>query len=240
MNAFPPLHPSDAKNARDSKIAGVLLTNADLDHVLGLLLLREGPSLAIHATAAVRESLTASGIESALAAFCGTSWHEPSSEPVELKDAAGAPSGLSARAIFLPGTPPPYTKSASHASGHSVAWHIHDRRTGARLLAAPDVAAIEPPLAAAIAESDVVLFDGTFWSSDELSHIRAGARAAEQMGHLPINCGSLDALRSAPAAHKVYFHINNTNPILAPGSPERAAVEQAGITVGYDGLEFHV
>jgi pyrroloquinoline quinone biosynthesis protein B len=236
MNAFPPLHPNAAKNPRQSKIAGVLLTNADLDHVLGLLLLREGPPLAIHATAAVRESLAAAGIENILAAFCGLSWLEPSADPVEIEDPAGAPTGLFARAIFLPGAPPPYAKTTSHPSGHSIAWQIHDRRTGARLLAAPDVAAIDPPLAAAIADSDLILFDGTFWSGDELLHVRPGARTAEEMGHIPIQA-SLDTLRASPAGRKVYFHINNTNPILAPG-PERAAVEQAGIMIGYDGLEF--
>lgn len=236
MNAFAPLHPR--AQMRQSQIAGVLLTNGDLDHVLGLILLREGPVLGVYATTAVRESLCASGIESILSAFCGVAWREPSDDFVDLEDANGAPGGLAARAIFLPGTPPPFVKKSDYAAGHSVAYQIESRKSGARLLVAPDVSAVTPELAEALGESDIVLFDGTFWSSDELRQVREGARRAEEMGHLPISGGSLDALRGLPARHKAYFHVNNTNPILAPGSHEREEIEQAGIIVGYDGLEF--
>jgi pyrroloquinoline quinone biosynthesis protein B len=125
-----------------------------------------------------------------------------------------------------------------HATGHSVAYQIEDRKTGARLLAAPDVSAITPALAEALVNSDIVLFDGTFWSGNELSRVREGARTAEEMGHLPIREGSLEALRRLPAKYKVYFHINNTNPILEPESAERAEIEGAGMIVGYDGWEI--
>jgi pyrroloquinoline quinone biosynthesis protein B len=233
MTGFEALRPRPSRT-RESRLAGVLLTNADLDHVLGLLLLREGPALNLHATAAVRESLGAGGIEGLLAAFCGVEWHEPAGR---LEELAG---GLAARAIFLPGTPPPFMKHSAHATGHSAAYQIVDKRTGGRMLVAPDVSEVTPELAEALAESDIVLFDGTFWSSGELRRVRAGARLAEEMGHLPIGGagGSLDLLRRLPARHKAYFHINNTNPILAPGTPERAEVESGGVIVGFDGLEF--
>lgn len=237
INAFPALHPRQP-HLRQSRIAGVLLTNADLDHVLGLLSLREAPALAVHATPAVRETLRAAGIEGLLTSFSAMAWHEPGAQFAELPAADGAITTLTARAIFLPGTPPPFMKNSAHATGHSVAYQIHDQITGARLLAAPDVSAITPELADALADSDIVLFDGTFWSSDELQRIRPGARLAGEMGHLPIHGGSLDPLRALSARHKAYFHINNTNPILAPGSPERLEVEAAGMIVGYDGLEF--
>lgn len=239
MNAFPALHPRPPR-VRQSRIAGVLLTNADLDHVLGLLLLREGRELRIHATAAVRESLRAGGIEGLLTAFCDVAWSEPDGQWSGLDARDGTSGGLMARPIFLPGTPPPFMKNSAHTTGHSVAWQVRDRETGACLLAAPDVCAITAELAAALAHSGIVLLDGTFWSSDELQRVREGARRAEEMGHLPISGGSIEPLRALPARHKVYFHINNTNPILAPGSPERAEVENAGIIVGYDGLEFEL
>ncbi len=234
MNAFPPLHP---RHKRESRIAGVLLTNGDLDHVLGLALLREGPPLIVYATAAVRESLGACGIAQMLGAFCGVNWREPGGEPMELEGA----NGLTARAIFLLGAQPPYmAQRAAHSTGHSVAYQIKDENTGARLLAAPDVSALTPELMEALDGSDVVLFDGTFWSGDELRRVREGARMAEEMGHLPIQGGSLERLGKSPARHKVYFHINNTNPILAPESVERAEAEKAGMIVGYDGLEFEL
>ena len=87
-------------------------------------------------------------------------------------------------------------------------------------------------------DSDLVLFDGTFWSDDELAAVRPGARSAREMNHLPISDGSLDFLRQSPARRKIYTHINNTNPILMPGSRERAELEQAGIEVARDGLEI--
>jgi pyrroloquinoline quinone biosynthesis protein B len=173
-----------------------------------------------------------------LTSFCKVEWSEPHDELAEMKGADGSASGLMARAIFLPGMPPPFMKSSAHGTGHSLAYQIEDRKSGARLLIAPDVSAITPELAEGLAASDLVLFDGTFWSSGELRRVREGARTAEEMGHLPINGGSLEPLRKLPARYKAYFHINNTNPILAPGSAERAEVEAAGMIVGYDGLEF--
>ena len=124
--------------------------------------------------------------------------------------------------------------------GHSVAYEIADDRTGGTLLAAPDVAAIIPGLRDSIEGADAILFDGTFWKGTELQEVRPGARSAREMDHLPISEGSLDALREAPAQHKIYIHINNTNPVLAVASEERAQVEKAGIAVGSDGMEFEI
>src|SRR5262249_39617291 len=93
-------------------------------------------------------------------------------------------------------------------------------------------------LSKACANSDIILFDGTFWSDYELAAVRTGARSSRQMNHLPIGDGSLDLLRQWPARRKIYTHINNTNPILMPGSRERTEVEQAGIEIAYDGLEI--
>jgi len=121
-----------------------------------------------------------------------------------------------------------------------VAYQFYDARTNRRLLIAPDVAGITDSLLNALKESDGVLLDGTFWSADELTTVRPSARSAADMGHVTIRDGTLDLLAGLAARHKVYIHINNTNPVLAPGSPERAAVEAAGIVVGYDGFEFEL
>jgi pyrroloquinoline quinone biosynthesis protein B len=90
----------------------------------------------------------------------------------------------------------------------------------------------------AIHSSNVLIFDGTFWSDGELAAVRPGARTARAMKHLPISEGSLDLLRQSPASRKIYTHINNTNPILMPDSPERAQLKQAGIEIARDGLEI--
>jgi pyrroloquinoline quinone biosynthesis protein B len=218
------------------------LTNADLDHVLGLLLLREGESLHIHAPHAVRETL-AKGLrlETILACFSGSNWHKPPLEGLlPLKTRGGRESGLSYRAIPLTNTQPLYFRESSEEGIQSVAYEIRDEQTGGKLLVAPDVASVTPDLMAAMQGADAIFFDGTFWSNDELQQIKGAPRTALDMGHLPIQTHSLKMLCGLPARHKILLHINNTNPILRPDSPERKEVEAAGITVGYDGLELEI
>jgi pyrroloquinoline quinone biosynthesis protein B len=240
IEGFPPLQPRPG-SGRNSPVEGVLLTNADLDHVLGLFLLREGEPLILHATEAIRQTLSgALRLDQLLGAFCGVTWRAPTSEfsPLTFRD--GSASGLYGRAIFLPGTQPLFAAGLiSGHEGHSIAWQIADGPTGARLLVAPDVVAMTAELRDAMAQSEAVLLDGTFWSSDEMSGVKRSARSASEMGHLPIR-GSLETLRKLRARYKVYIHINNTNPILAPDSSERALVEEAGIAVGEDGMELEL
>ena len=121
---------------------------------------------------------------------------------------------------------------------HSVAFQFRDEASGRLALVAPAISALTRDLSKASADSDVIFFDGTFWSNDELAAVRPGARKAREMNHLPIRGGSLDFLRQSPARRKIYTHINNTNPMLMPGSRERAEVEQAGIEIAHDGLEI--
>ena len=208
--------------------------------MLGLLALREGGRLQVHAPTSVRESLALGlRLDAVLDRFCGVNWHEP---PVGEYAPLGGPDGsagsLSYRAIPLPGSPPPFAREWPGSGPHSVAYQFRDARTGGRVLVAPDVAAVTAALAAALAESDVVLFDGTFWSADELVQVKSTAPRAEAMGHLTIRDQSLALLTGLPARRKIYLHINNTNPVLLPESRERAAVERAGIEVGGDGWEF--
>ena len=201
---------------RNTPVAGVLLTNADIDHALGLLLLRQQTKpLVIYAADKTRAALD--WINDVLARFCGTEWRKISGEFQPLND------GIAFRAIELP---------------HSVAFQFRDDTSGTIALFAPSAGKMTKQLHEAIHSSDVVLFDGTFWSDDELATVRPEARSARQMNHLPINEGSFDVLRQSLASRKIYTHINNTNPILIPGSRERAEVEQAGIVVARDGLEI--
>lgn len=231
------------QSPRNSPIAGIFLTNADLDHVLGVFSLREGDGLEIVATKAVRAiAEKCLGIETVLNSFCGSRWHEPvfgNSAPVRFPK--GTPPGLQYRAIELGGKAPRFASSFGIGDpGQSVAYEFLDDRTHSRLVIAPDVAEANRELLDALDAADIVLFDGTFWSADELRNVRTGAPAAAEMGHMTIRDGSLKLLQHLPAKAKVYIHINNTNPILAANSPERAAVEAASIVVGQDGLEFEL
>ena len=201
---------------RNTPIAGILLTNPDIDHALGLLLLRQQDKpLIVYATDETRAALE--WLESVLARFCRIEWRKVSSDFQRLNGS------IAFRAVELP---------------HSVAFQFLNEASGRMALAAPAVSELTANLSKASADSDVIFFDGTFWSDDELAAVRPGARSASQMNHLPISGGSLDFLRQLPARRKIYTHINNTNPILMPGSWERTEVEQAGIEVARDGLEI--
>jgi pyrroloquinoline quinone biosynthesis protein B len=210
----PALQPA-ADSFRNSPIAAVFLTNADLDHALGLLLLRQQENpLIVYADAPTRTSLE--WIDRALRPFCGIQWrgfHKHTS----------LGNGLVFCAIEL---------------RKSVAFELRDERSGKTAVVAPAVGELNDALRDVINSADVVLFDGTFWKNDELSTIRPNARGASEMNHLPISDGSLEFLRDCGARRRIYVHINNTNPILMPGSAEREAVERAGIEIAQDGLEM--
>jgi len=156
-------------------------------------------------------------LDNMLARFCGIEWRKLGADFQSL----GGPFAF--RAIELP---------------NSVAFQFRDDSSGATALFAPSAGKISEELRNAVHVSDVVVFDGTFWSDGELRGVRPGARTAREMNHLPINDGSLDLLHQSLARRKIYTHINNTNPILMPGTRERAQVEQAGIEIARDGLEI--
>ena len=165
----------------------------------------------------MKPELRSKWLHGVLNRFCGIEWRKISGDFQPLEGA------LSFRAIELP---------------RSVAFQFRSGAAGATALFAPTVGELTDQLRDAVAASDVVFFDGTFWNDGELAKVRPGARNAREMNHLPISDGSLDFLRQSRARRKIYTHINNTNPILMPGSRERTQVEQAGIEIAHDGLEI--
>jgi len=214
IECTPALHPRTAP--RSTPIVGILLTNADIDHVLGLLLLRQQEKpLVVYAADETRTALA--WLDDILAQFCGIEWRKISADFQSLNG------GITFRAIQLP---------------HSTAFQFRDNLSGKIALIAPSVGIVTHELRDAIHGSNVLMFDGTFWSDGELAAVRPGARSARAMKHLPIDESSLDLLCQSPASRKIYTHINNTNPILTPGSPECTKLKQAGIEIGRDGLEI--
>lgn len=237
---YPELAPHPG-SPRNSPIAAIFLTSADVDHVLGLLSLREGSALHIHTTPAIEQAAAMLGVTTVLQAFCGVVWHHPAGDGfAALRGNDGRESSVRVRVLPLSGRAPRYAGKSPNGSVFTTALQFLDQRTGGRLLVAPGVAAWSGALQKAAEESAAVLVDGTFWSEDELRRVRPGAAGASEMGHLPIQNGTLPLLGALTGRHRVYVHINNTNPIFAPGSPERATVESAGVIVGHDGLSFDV
>jgi pyrroloquinoline quinone biosynthesis protein B len=221
-------------------IEGVLLTDAELDHSLGIVLLREGRHLPLYTTAAIVSVLeNDSRILPVTRAFANVPHTElPLDRQVELRTRDGAPAGLTVEAFEVPAGPPQFA-SAVHP-GHTVGLMIRETATGRSCAFVPGCGGLDAALLQRLAHADILLFDGTFWTDDELALRGIGTRTAREMDHLPIagEGGSLAQLATLPCRHRVYTHINNTNPILLEHSPERAAVEQAGLTIGYDGLHL--
>jgi pyrroloquinoline quinone biosynthesis protein B len=243
IEGFVRLHP---RGPRDSPIAGILITNGDLDHCLGLLSLRESHPLQIYATEQVHRGFTeANTFYTTLERFAGqTTWRTLAlGEEQGLKYLDGRTSGLDVQALAVPGQPPLHLRGRfAPGPEDNVAFRIRDRATGRAMVYLSGVAAITPAVLAAIDGTQCVFFDGTFWAADELIALGLGNKRAEDMAHLPIGGadGSLALLANIKVPRRYYIHINNTNPILREDSAEHAAVEAAGWRVAYDGLEFEL
>ena len=130
------------------------------------------------------------------------------------------------------------SRALDAAEGHTVGLFVREEDSNHACAFVPGCGDLPPPLLERLAEADALLFDGTFWQDSEPVALGISTRTARQMDHLPIGGadGSLERLARLPCRHRVYTHINNTNPVLLEQSPERAAVAAAGLLVGYDGL----
>ena len=240
VESYPPLHP---RGPRDSPIAAVVLTNGDLDHSLGLLSLRESHPLVIYATDRVRQGFIEGNVlYRTLQRFPGqVTWKTLTlGQAVSLNGVDGRPSGLFVEAVPVPGKPPVHLEGLVPSDpGENVGLLIHDRGTGKRLAYFSAAGGITAAVRKALDGADCMFFDGTFWSDDELIALGLGAKHAAEMAHLPVGGtgGSLDLLTGIRASRRIYIHINNTNPLLRPRSPERAQAEASGWEIACDGME---
>jgi pyrroloquinoline quinone biosynthesis protein B len=206
-------------------MAAVLLTDAEIDHTAGLLLLRESTSpLRVFGDEGVERALRPTVLRM-LERFCGTEWQT-------LEPARARPLGGSSLVVE------PFSVGRDHATG----LVFRDRANGGVVTYAPGLARLDDGVLARFAGSDVVLVDGTFWCDDELVRLGISARSAREMGHAPLSGpgGTLEVLARLERPRKALVHINNTNPILLEDSPERQAVLRAGIEVAHDGLEIEL
>ena len=220
---------------RAAPIAGVLLTDAEIDHTAGLLLMREAATpLRIYGEAGIQHALSDGyPVLGVLERYSGSEWHTLArgrSQPL-------AGSSLRVEPFPAGGDAPRYFDGELEASGLVFS-------DGVRTLTyVPGLARLDDDVIARLAASDVVLVDGTFWHDDDLARQGiASDRSARDMGHVPLAGpgGTLAVLAGLERPRKVLVHINNTNPILLEDSPERAEVVRAGVEVAYDGLEVEL
>jgi pyrroloquinoline quinone biosynthesis protein B len=228
-----------ATGIRAAPVAGVLLTDAEIDHTAGLLLLRESSTaLRVYGSEQVRRALTEGyPVLPILAGYCGVEWR--TLEPARQVDIDG--SSLQVESFAAGGDAPRYL-AGTGADVEATGLVFRDRRTGGVLTYVPGLARLDHDVLERLAASDVVLVDGTFWRDDELARLGISGRTAAQMGHVPLSGpgGTLAALAALERPRAILVHINNTNPVLLERSPERDAVEQAGVAVAYDGLEVEL
>ena len=254
IEATPELHPR--QGVRESPIAGAVLANADIDHVLGLLLLRELQPLRVYATDSVRRIVTEdNSMFAMLQRVPGqVTWTNVTPRAIfPLHTAAGADSGLRCRALSLGTHFPAYVSpqrqgelSAEEASlgliveSKSVESKSEGASSGKRLAYMPALPQIDDALLEEFESADVLLFDGTFWSDDELIRIQGSGQTALQMGHVPVSSpeGSIAKLAQLRQPRKIYIHINNTNPMLNEAGPEYTRVREAGWEIAEDGWQF--
>jgi len=242
--AFPGLWPASSRGSpRRSPIAGIVLTNGDLDHCLGLFSLRESTPLVVYATDRVFKTLVErNAMARTLQRFEGHLTHRRLELGVEttLTLPSGEPSGLSLVARPSAGKLPIHLEGAIEPDAEDSVGIWFRETNKAEVAAYVSAAASLEGLRPALDAASLVFFDGTFWSDDELITRGLGTSRARDMAHLPIggSTGSLVALADLPAARKVFIHINNTNPILDDESPERKAVRDAGWDIAVDGMEL--
>lgn len=232
--ATPPLQPR--KRGRHSPISAVVLSNGDVDHVAGLLTLREGQPFGVYATDAVLTGLEHNPIFRVLDPALVQRVPMALDEPIE----TGA--GLEVTAFAVPGKVPLYEE------GHEVRiGRESDTTVGLRIAASgtcffyiPSCASVTPALLARIDGAPLLFFDGTTYTDDEMLRLGLSRKSAHRMGHVAMSGleGSLRKFADVELQRKIYVHINNTNPVLVDGSPERGTVEAAGWEVAFDGMEI--
>ncbi|EHR50710.1 metal-dependent hydrolase, beta-lactamase superfamily I [Saccharomonospora marina XMU15] len=234
--ATPSLHPGPG--VRDTPVAGVLLSDAEFDHTIGLLVLREGSPLSVYATPPVLDALGSDfPVSELLADYAELSWRElRTGDTVELDEQ------LQVTAFPTGSKPPRYVRHPKPFADWEIGFHLRDTVTGGTAVYAPTVPRWDADFAARLDGVDCVMIDGTFFTDDEMTRGNTGTRRGRDMGHLAVGGadGSLRMLARLPAKRKVYTHVNNTNPILDPESPEHQLLTKMGVEVGRAGLEVEL
>ena len=254
IEASPFLHPNNG--VRNSPVRGVVLASADLDHVLGLLLLRELQPFTIYSTASVMRILRGGNSMFRMLNRVPDQvlWKAISpGSPLELMDNDQA-SGLRCEVVALSGRYPAYATGATSQNTKidaspddlveteaSVGVFVASS-SGKSIAFMPAVSRFDDELIQRLGAADVVMIDGTFWSDDELIRVHSSGKRARDMGHCPVgsSSGTLDQLRTLSRPRKIFIHINNTNPMLNAESPEHRAVLDAGWEIAEDGWQLEL
>ena len=241
LTATPRLHPK-AGHLRHSPIAGVILTNGEVDAVAGLLSMREGSPFTIYAHARVLAILRSNSIFNVLNENSVKRKAIDMDKTFELKLPDGSGSDIEVRPFAVAGKGAWYlegTTEGGDADGDTLGLRIADKITGQYFYFVAACAQVTPDLKKRIAGAPLVFFDGTVWRDDELIAAGLGTKTGQRMGHISMSAddGAIAALADLGIARKIFLHINNSNHALLPESAERKTLEQAGWQIPADGTE---
>jgi pyrroloquinoline quinone biosynthesis protein B len=242
--ATPQLHPKGLR-LRHSPIAGVILTNSEVDAVAGLLSMREGSPFTIYAHPRVLAILKANSIFNVL------SETNVKRQPIAIDEAFepalpdGSSSGIEILPFVVPGKGAWYLEGKAHpagddSAGDTLGLRIADKASGKHFYFLAACAEVTPELKARLAAASLIFFDGTVWRDDELIAAGLGAKTGQAMGHIAMSGdnGAMAALSDLGIDRKIFLHINNSNPALLRESAERKTAEGAGWQIPADGMEI--
>lgn len=240
------LHPNGG--LRSSPIAGVVLTNGDVDAVAGLLNLREGTPFTIYAHPRVLRILAGNPIFNVLDPALVKRRELTLGRTEALVRPDGTPSGLEVEPFAVPGKVALYLEDESKGPGFgtepgdTIGLRVSNAQDGRHFYVLANCAHLTPELAARIEGAPAVFFDGTLWADDEMVAAGMGAKTGQRMGHISMSGpdGSIAAFAHLGVGRKLFMHINNSNPALLGDSPERAALEEAGWEIAMDGTEIQL
>ena len=244
INQLPALHPAEGR--RHSPIAGVVLTNADVDHVAGLLTLRESQPLTVYGSRRVQETLAANPVFNVLNRDLVRRQELEMGRETDLLYPDGRAAGIAVEAFPVPGKVALYLEDPTAGSNFgtvaedTIGLRVVDRATGRWFFYVPGCASMPDDLARRLHGAPLVLFDGTTWIDDEMRATGVGEKTGQRMGHMCMNgdAGSIAAFAPLAVDRKVFIHINNTNPVLLSDTPQRAQAEASGWEISYDGMEI--
>lgn len=238
------MHPQ--KGLRHSPISGVVLTNGDVDHVAGLLTLRERQNLSVYAHSRVHDVLKDNSIFNVLNPEYVDRREMKMNNSFELTNKEGKGSGIMVEAFEVPGKIALWLEDESKGEnfgtqeGDTIGLKISSKDTDESFFYIPACAKMTEELSKRIENSELVLFDGTLWKNDEMASSKVGEKTGQRMGHMNNSGpdGSMEAFKNLNVKKKIFIHINTTNPILLSTSDERKIVEENGWEVSYDGMEI--
>ena len=244
INETPELHPVKTGGLRNSPIKAVVVTNADVDHITGLINLREGQPFSIYGSDRVLATLNANSIFNVCAPDKVPRIALPLDKPLVLTG-AGVDLGLTVEAFAVPGKIALFLEkgddSGNYGSrdGDTIGLQVTEAATGKSFFYIPGCAEVDPPLADRIKGASLIFLDGTLFTDKEMIDQGLSHKTAQRMGHISVSGpeGSIAALKPLNVKRRIYVHINNSNPILDENSEARKVVDAAGWEVGFDGME---